>query len=126
MGLLAAALWLAACEPAALAATAVSISLSVSISKEHTADPSAKLVPQRVRLRPGEEVVLQLELHNNTKQSRAFTLAAKADGPSDGLTITHRADVIVPRGKTSVPIRVAALPGIVPGRYEIEIRIGSP
>jgi uncharacterized membrane protein len=125
VGLLAAALWLVACEPAVLVASATSISFSIALSEDQSAHLNAKLTPTRVTLRPGEEVSLELELHNTDQSARVFLLAAQVD-PPHGVVVTLPAGVTVPKGKMQVRVRVGALPSVIPGRYEIEIRIRSP
>ncbi len=125
VGLIAAVLLLAGCEPVVLVAGVSSISVSISFSEEHETNFSAKLTPKRVRLRPGEEVTLELELQQSAERPRAFALTARVD-PSGGIAIILPTDVTAPRGKTRVPVRVVALPSVIPGRYDIEIRIRAP
>ena len=125
VGVLTAALWLAGCEPVALAQAAVSITLTLAVSREQAASLSASLTPSQAKLRPGEATTLQLEVRNNSQTPRALTLEPQVD-PADGVTVTLPTEIVARQGVTRVAVRVVALPNVIPGRYDIEIRIRSP
>jgi uncharacterized membrane protein len=115
--------WLAACAPASLAATSISIALSLSLSRETAVRVDASLVPAGAHLRPGEEVTLQLEVKNKESNTLPLSFVASVRGPSNELAIQVQSSVNAPRGTTRVPVKVIARPGIVPGRYDVDIAV---